>query len=179
MWTVRVFARPVARSLPTMDIRTFDAGATWQGIAPEARTVWRAGGLIGFGLVGLIGVAALLAGGAAVAASVWAATSLTATVNWWWMSERRYRAWGYAQREKDLLIRRGLLIRRLTVVPYGRMQFVDVRQGPIARRLGLADVELHSAAAATNATVPMLAEDDARRLADRLTALGEAHAAGI
>jgi len=97
-----------------------------------------------------------------------------AFLNW-----RRYRAWGYAEREDDLLVRRGVMFRRLTVVPYGRMQFVDVTAGPVDRLFGLATVQLHTAAAATDARIPGLERDEATRLRDRLAALGEARAAGL
>jgi membrane protein YdbS with pleckstrin-like domain len=93
--------------------------------------------------------------------------------------ERRWRAWGYLEREDDLLVRRGVLVRRTSVVPYGRMQYVDVTAGPLDRRLGLATVTLHTAAAATDAYVPGLRADEAARLRDRLAALGEAHQAGL
>ncbi len=93
--------------------------------------------------------------------------------------ERRFRAWGYAERDDDLLIRRGVLVRRMSVIPYGRMQFVDVVVGPLDRRYGIATVVLHTAAAATDATIPGLRADEAARLRDRLTALGEARAAGV
>ena len=93
--------------------------------------------------------------------------------------ERRWRAWGYAEREDDLLVRRGVLVRRLSVVPYGRMQYVDVTAGPLDRRLGLARVTLHTAAAASDASIPGLPEAEAHRLRDRLAALGEARAAGL
>lgn len=92
---------------------------------------------------------------------------------------RRFHAWGYAEREDDLLLRRGVLVQRTSVVPYGRMQYVDVTAGPLDRRLGLARVVLHTAAAATDASVPGLATAEATRLRDRLTALGEARAAGL
>ena len=46
---------------------------------------------------------------------------------------RRVRSWGYCEREDDLLVRRGLLVSRLSVVPYGRMQFIDVKAGPAER----------------------------------------------
>ena len=93
--------------------------------------------------------------------------------------ERRWRAWGYLEREDDLLVRRGVLVRRTSVVPYGRMQYVDVTAGPLDRRLGLATVTLHTAAAATDAYVPGLRADEAARLRDRLAALGEARQAGL
>jgi uncharacterized protein len=92
---------------------------------------------------------------------------------------RAVRSWGYAERDGDLLIRRGVLIRRLSVVPYGRMQFVDVTAGPLERSFRLATVVLHTAAAGTDATVPGLDPDEAARLRDRLAALGETQAAGL
>ena len=95
------------------------------------------------------------------------------------MVARRFHAWGYAEREDDLLVRRGVLVRRTTVVPYGRMQFVDVTAGPLDRRLGIATVTLHTAAAATDAAIPGLLLPEAERLRDRLAALGEARAAGL
>lgn len=79
----------------------------------------------------------------------------------------------------DLLVRRGVLVRQLSVVPYGRMQFVDVKSGLAERAFGLATARLHTAAAASDARVPGLEADEAARLRDRLAALGEAKAAGL
>ena len=118
-------------------------------------------------LVGATYAVATLAAGAALVA-----LSLV-------MVERRFHAWGYAERADDLLVRRGVLVRRLSVVPYGRMQYVDVTAGPLDRRLGLARVTLHTAAAASDASIPGLLRDEATRLRDRLAALGEARAAGL
>jgi membrane protein YdbS with pleckstrin-like domain len=97
-----------------------------------------------------------------------------------WMIERgRYRSWGYAEREDDLIVRRGLLFRKVSVVPYGRMQFIDVTAGPLDRAFGLATVQLHTAAAATDARIPGLRQQDADHLRDRLAKLGEARASGL
>ena len=92
---------------------------------------------------------------------------------------RRYRSWGYAEREDDLLVRRGVMFARLSVVPYGRMQFIDVTAGPLERAFGLATVRLHTAAAATDARIPGLDREEAARLRDSLAELGEAQAAGL
>jgi uncharacterized protein len=92
---------------------------------------------------------------------------------------RRYESWGYAEREDDLLVRRGVLFARLSVVPYGRMQFIDVTAGPLERAFGIATVRLHTAAAATDARIPGLEREEAARLRDRLAELGEAQAAGL
>ena len=92
---------------------------------------------------------------------------------------RNLRSWGYAERADDLLVRHGLLYRRLSIVPYGRMQFVDVTAGPVERLFGLATVQLHTAAAASDAKIPGLPPAEATRLRDRLAALGEARAEGL
>ena len=92
---------------------------------------------------------------------------------------RAVKAWGYAERDNDLLVRHGLLIRRLSIVPYARMQYVDVTAGPLERAFGLATVQLHTAAAASDARVPGLPPEEASRLRDRLTALGEDRAEGL
>lgn len=95
------------------------------------------------------------------------------------IAARAVRAWGYAERDKDLLVRHGLLVRHLSIVPYARMQYVDVTAGPLERAFGLATVQLHTAAAASNARVPGLPPDEASRLRDRLTALGEDRVEGL
>ena len=97
----------------------------------------------------------------------------------WRFVGRRYGSWGYAERDDDLLVRRGVMFARLSVVPYGRMQFIDVTAGPLERAFGLATVRLHTAAATTDARIPGLAREEAARLRDRLAELGEAQAAGL
>jgi membrane protein YdbS with pleckstrin-like domain len=97
----------------------------------------------------------------------------------WWMIGRNWRSWGYAERNDDLLVVHGALFRTLVIVPYGRMQLVDVAAGPIERAFGLVNIKLHTAAASTDARIRGLRPDDAGRLRDRLAALGEAHAAGL
>jgi membrane protein YdbS with pleckstrin-like domain len=123
------------------------------------------------------GVAAVTAGAAGAIAAGAAAVVLLGLLLV--AVERRYAAWGYLERADDLVVRRGVLVRRLSVVPYGRMQYVDVTSGPLARRFGLATVTLHTAAAATDASIPGLRAEEATRLRDRLAALGEARQAGV
>ena len=151
----------------------------WCGLHPSARTVWGLAGAAPIALFGLgAGIALWLVAPPAWAAGAMVVAGVLAAL-WWVLIGRRWRAWGYAEREKDLLIRRGVLVRRLTIVPYGRMQFVDVKQGPLARALGVSTLQLHTAAAATDARIPFLPDREANRLRDRLTVLGEAHAAGL
>lgn len=84
----------------------------------------------------------------------------------------RYRAWGYRLRAGDLVVRRGVVWRIITVVPYSKIQHVDTQRGPIERLLGLAAVVVHTAASRGGAVaIRGLAEDDAEDLRDRLAAL--------
>ena len=112
--------------------------------------------------------------------AVLALVLLVALLGWdWWLIGRRVRNWGYAELESELWITHGAMFRTLSVVPYGRMQLVDVTVGPLERRFGLASVELHTASAGTDALIPGLLPEEAARLRDRLTEVGEAESAGL
>ncbi|KGM14690.1 membrane protein, partial [Actinotalea fermentans ATCC 43279 = JCM 9966 = DSM 3133] len=118
----------------------------------------------------LVGVPGLWAVPAAVAAfAAWLAI----------LVPRQVRALGYAERDDDLLIRKGIMFRTLVVVPYGRMQFVDVQAGPLDRWGGIAKVQLHTASPASDAAIPGLPPTEADRLRDRLAERGEARLAGL
>lgn len=97
----------------------------------------------------------------------------------WALIGRYYRSWGYVEREDDLYLTHGVLFRTLVAVPYGRMQLVEVESGPLERAFGLATVTLKTASPETNATIPGLVPEEAARLRDQLTQLGEAHASGL
>lgn len=165
------------------------AGAQSEPAGAEGEPVWIAlpPGLLKMRrllLVVWLGLLALAAGlvPGLLAGPGWAAFAALplAVLVWGWvMLERNWRSWRYAERADDLLLSRGVLWRQETVVPYGRMQLVEVTSGPVERHFGLASVQLHTAAAATDATIPGLVPAEAERLRDRLTELGEARSAGL
>jgi uncharacterized protein len=135
-------------------------------------------------VAGMTAVVAAVAGGLVASASGWwgaavAGGLLLGGLVTAWFVARRVRAWAYCERADDLLVRRGVLFSRLSVIPYGRMQFADVRAGPVERAFGLATVRMHTAAAASDARIPGLGSEEAARLRDRLAELGEAMAAGL
>jgi uncharacterized protein len=123
---------------------------------------------------GLSGLAVSAGTGAGIAAGIVLAALLAER-----FLARRVAAWQYAERKDDLMVRRGVLIRRQSVIPYGRMQFIDVTAGPIERSLGLATLRMHTAAAASDARIPGLDQQVAAGLRDQLAVLGEAQAAGL
>lgn len=96
-----------------------------------------------------------------------------------WLIPRQVRAMGYALAEDHLLWRKGIMLRNLCVIPYGRMQFVDTSQGPLARYLGIAEVKLHTASASTDATINGLPVAEAEHLRRLLVERGEQRMAGL
>ena len=95
------------------------------------------------------------------------------------LTPRRVRAIGYALRDDDLVLRRGLMWQRFTAVPYGRMQLVDVNRGPLDRVLGMSELKFVTAAASTNVRIPGIPFADADELRDRLVELAESRRAGL
>lgn len=153
------------------------ADVVWQRIDPKWATAQRLVGAL------VAGAAAVVVVVLAVLVTPWVWTALVVVVALWaWdfaWSGRQVGAWGYAERDDDLLVVHGILFRSLVVVPYGRLQYVDVEAGPIDRRFGLATVQLHTASSDTDAAIPGLRPQEAARLRDRLAARGEARLAGL
>ncbi len=84
---------------------------------------------------------------------------------------RRYGARGYQMSADRLRVVRGLLFRSDTVVPFGRVQHIDVDQGPLERFFGIATLTLHTAGN-HNASValPGLGEELAREMRETIRA---------
>ncbi|MGP7960113.1 PH domain-containing protein [Sanguibacter sp. A247] len=162
----------------TVESTPFDLpDLTWQGVSPRlvpARQI----------AVGIFFVLPLLAGivlAVLVHPAFWALAGVVAVV-WLWIAiivARQVRAIGYVEREDDLLIRKGVMFRNLVVVPYGRMQYVEETQGPLARAFGIKSLQLHTASASTDASIDGLDPVEAARLRDRLASRGEARLAGL
>jgi len=155
-------------------------GAEWERVSPRL-AVMRRGVTAVVSVLVLAG--AVLMGVVDPARRSWWIALAVATVlvaGWaWWVIGRQVSAWGFVEREHDLVVTRGRFWRRLDVVPYGRMQLVDVTAGPLDRAAGLTVVRMHTASPSSNAHVPGLPPVVAQRLRNRLTERGEAQAAGL
>jgi putative membrane protein len=84
---------------------------------------------------------------------------------------RRLDPWQWRQRgvtatETALVIRRGLFVREIFVVPHERTQSLSLAQGPIQRALGLASIEVQSTAGPVKPVAHHLAVADAVSLLD-------------
>ncbi len=162
-----------------MDELFAPSDVTWTPVSPKLASVRRLNAGLTLGVLGLVALVAL----GLTLGWVYGALALVlfaAGFGWSWvLIGRNQRSWKYAEREDELLVSHGIMFRQLVVVPYGRMQFVDVAAGPLERAFGIATVELHTATPATDAKIPGLHPDEASRLRDRLSALGEAQAWGL
>lgn len=158
---------------------------TWTPVSPKLATSRRIVLLLSLGLAAIVlGIGYLAANNAGdKAVANLALAGLAACVllaAWaWWIIGRQVRAMGYAEREDDLLVVRGIMFKQLAIVPYGRMQMVDLKAGPIDRALGIASVQLHTAAATSDAAIDGLEPDQAAALRDRLAERGEQRSAGL
>lgn len=164
-------------SLPRDPFEAPDEG--WRAVSIRLGTVRRLVTILPLAVLALGAVAALSALGRVGLAFVVLVVTLLVAGWAWWLIGRQVRAIGYLLRADDLIVVSGVMNRRLVLVPYGRMQLVDVRRGPLDRRFGLAAVQLHTAAATTDAAIPGLSPSDAIDLRDRLAALGEQRSAGL
>ncbi len=152
-------------------------GVVWQRVSPRlipARLLLVLPWFV-IPAIGLAIVAVLVTEWVWIPVVVWALLGLWVAI----IIPRQVRAIGYAEREDDLLIRKGVMFRTLVVVPYGRMQYVDVQAGPVARGFKVATVQLYTAAPGTDASISGLLPSEAARLRDRLATRGEAKLAGL
>lgn len=150
----------------------------WSAVSPRLALGRR---LVSCGPFAVAGIAVLVIAAAASAPrfALVAVLPLGLAAALWWFIGRQVRSIAYAERDDDLLVRKGVLFRSLVVVPYGRMQFVDVEAGPLDRALGIARVQLHTASPSSDASIPGLAPEQASALRDRLAQRGEARLAGL
>lgn len=85
---------------------------------------------------------------------------------------RQVRALGYLENRDDLLLRRGILFRQQVAVPYGRIQYVDIQQGPLQRSFGITTIVITTAGGGNAATFDGLPMAEAERLREELVERG-------
>ncbi len=130
---------------------------------------------LGIPLAGLIVLGALTSPWVLIGAAVVFVSMCVCT----WVIIRQVTAHAWIEREEDMVVKRGRISRTVTVVPYGRMQYVEVYSGPLSRAFGIARVQLHTASPGTDAAISGVPEQEAARLRDRLSSRGEAKLAGL
>ncbi len=82
---------------------------------------------------------------------------------------RIYRRWGYDMGDEQLRVLRGFLWRTDTIVPFNRIQHIDVAQGPLQRLFGLSTLIVHTAGTHNSiVTLPGLATTDAEDMRETI-----------
>ena len=85
------------------------------------------------------------------------------------LPQRRYRAWAWRMDEDELRIASGLLVRSDGIVPFGRVQHIDIVRGPLQRHYGLGSLVLHTAGTRSAAILlPGLEIGEAERMRDHV-----------
>ena len=96
-----------------------------------------------------------------------------------WLIPAQVKNLGWQETADELLVTRGKIWHTFTVVPYGRIQFVDVTAGPVERAMGLKKVQLHTASHSSDATIPGLLAADADALRERLAVKARERMSGL
>lgn len=100
--------------------------------------------------------------------SLWVVTGpavLVATaVAAWVRPPRVWSHWSYEIGEDALELAHGVWFHEHSIVPWSRVQHVDISHGPLDRRYGLAQLKIHTASAKTDAKLPGIEAGDAEKL---------------
>lgn len=88
----------------------------------------------------------------------------------WKLPRLGYDAWRFELTASTLELRRGVVVRRHSAIPYFRVQHIDITRSPFERALGLSQLVVRTAAATTDARLPGIAERDAELLRDVILA---------
>lgn len=100
-----------------------------------------------------------------------------AWVFWW--APRNSRTWGWAEGPTTFAVKSGLMFRDMTVIPYGRIQLVEVESGPVATHVGIAHLQIRTASEHGATVVRGLPADVATALRDRLLDTSDPWSSGV
>ena len=139
---------------------------------PNQKTLLRVRGAIAAAVLIVLGLAAdsiLARNGVLPFGAIIGGAFVLAALAAFVLPPRRYRAWGYRMDEDELRIGSGLLIRTEAIVPFGRVQHIDIVRGPLQRHYGLGSLVLHTAGTrAASMLLPGLEITEAERMRDHI-----------
>lgn len=91
-----------------------------------------------------------------------------------WLPGAVWRRYGFLMTAGEIRIRNGILFRVDIWIPYRRLQYVELKQGPFERGLGIASLVLHTAGSeGAQVLLPGLELNQARELRETLLGLIE------
>ncbi len=162
----------MASSASLLSSRPLLPTRTLQALDPSVQSVWRIKlalvgvilfmGVLFYALTQLFSGASFLFIGSLVGGS---ALVLTTYIMVW--PRLRYRAWGYALHDDELLLEYGVLTHVRTVVPLRRIQHLDVSQNLFEREYDLGRLVIHTAGTrSSDVVIPGLPLATAERIRD-------------
>jgi len=163
---------------PELQLAPLEDLPPMEALDPQVVTLWRLQRVFRLSLLGIPFAVAVGLGVTSMAGATLGAVAglslvffqLVMLVVW---PSLEYRAFRYSVREHDLLVQSGVLFRHWSSIPHGRIQHVDTRQGPMERLLGLARLQVYTAAGmSADGSIPGLDADIAEELRDQLSRRG-------
>lgn len=145
-----------------------------QRLDPRMLKVWR--------VEALLAAAVLLLAAAGAGTASWklgwpwwiaaipaVSAGLTVWLAGYWLPGIAWRSWRYGIREEEIDLVRGIFRKKRTVIPMVRVQHVDMEQGPLMRRYGLASITFSTAAGSHD--IPGLDAETADEVRTRISGL--------
>ncbi|WP_184080873.1 PH domain-containing protein [Nocardiopsis mwathae] len=154
-------------------------GTSWNRVAPELDWYRRLVVLAALVPAAVVGGTVIWVWSGWGWALAWVVLCVLGMAAGWVAAEPARRSWGYAEGRTDLYLTYGVVVRQLVVVPYGRMQVVDVTSNLLEQALGIATVQVRTAATTAATRIPGMPLDDAVELRDRLAARSETFSTGL
>lgn len=81
----------------------------------------------------------------------------------------KYEMWTYFIHEDEVELHYGFIIRKKTTIPMVKIQYIDIKRGPILKYYGLATITFSTAAGSHE--IPSLSEEVAEELRNKISTL--------
>nr|WP_236544092.1 PH domain-containing protein [Spiractinospora alimapuensis] len=154
-------------------------GTEWHRPSRALRTYRRVVALVSLAVLAALGGVGLWMVAGWLELALWGVAVVIATGMAWYLAGVAQQSLGHAEGRSDFYLTNGVLVRQLVIIPYGRMQLVDVTTNLLEQMFGIATVRVRTAATPGEASVVGLPIDEATALRDRLTERSETFSTGL
>jgi uncharacterized protein len=133
-----------------------------QQLSPRIVPLWRLRGASWALAMAMVGaLPGLITGSVPLTATGAGAVAVVGLGLAWWLPAVAHRRWRYELTGTTLELRHGVVLLVESSIPHFRVQHVDIKQGPLDRWLGIAQLDISTASSSTDATVPGIEADRA------------------
>ena len=132
---------------------------TWQTLSPRAQTMWHLTWALVAGIAAVVTALGTAVSGSDVVAGVGVVVTLALAVAAVVVPRAQWARWRWALTDDGLELAHGIVVRVESAIPAFRVQQVDLRRGPIESLLGLVSVQVTTASAGSDGTLPGLSPE--------------------